>query len=87
MEWSTSGAAFCWSWDIRNAEQLQPHAPEKGGVLIEAAIKENVHQSARGVPAGSEVLRQLVGDGKLTILEAEYELHTGKVIRLQSAQP
>ena len=53
-----------------------------GDALIEAAIKENVHQSALNVLAGSEVLRHAKEQGKLTIIEAEYQLDTGKVIRL-----
>ena len=53
-----------------------------GDALIEAAIKENVHQSALSVVANSEVLRQAKEQGRLTIIEAEYQLDTGKVIRL-----
>ena len=50
--------------------------------LIEAAIKENVHQSAKDVLASSEVVRHAVEEGKLTVFEAEYELDTGKVVLL-----
>jgi len=58
-----------------------------GDALIEAAIKENVHESAMNVVAQSEVLRRAKEQGKLTIIEAEYQLDTGKVIRLdQSGQ-
>lgn len=53
-----------------------------GDALIEAAIKENVHQSAMNVVAQSEVLRHAKEEGKLTIIEAEYQLDTGHVIRL-----
>ena len=53
-----------------------------GDALIEAAIKENVHESAMNVVAQSEVLRHAKEQGKLTIIEAEYQLDTGKVIRL-----
>jgi carbonic anhydrase len=53
-----------------------------GGALIEAAIKENVHESAMNVVAQSEVLRHAKEEGKLTIIEAEYQLDTGKVVRL-----
>ncbi len=52
------------------------------GALVEAAIKENVHQSAKDVLASSAVLRHLVEDGKLTVFEAEYQLETGEVVRL-----
>lgn len=58
----------------------------KGDELVEAAIKENVHQSAKDVLASSEVLRHFMDDGKLTVFEAEYQLDTGKVIQLGSAK-
>jgi len=50
--------------------------------LIEAAIKENVHQSVTSLLASSEVLRHSVAQGKLSIFEAEYQLDTGEVILL-----
>jgi carbonic anhydrase len=56
-----------------------------GDALIEAAIKENVHQSAMDLLAHSEVLRQAKEQGKLTVIEAEYQLDTGEVIRLDKA--
>ena len=56
----------------------------QGGALIESAIKENVHQSTKDILASSEVLRHFVEEGKLTIFEAEYNLDTGEVIRLNA---
>lgn len=53
-----------------------------GDALIEGAIKENVHESAMNVVAQSEVFRHAKEEGKLTIIEAEYQLDTGRVIRL-----
>jgi carbonic anhydrase len=50
--------------------------------LIESAVKENVHQSAKDVLANSEILRDAVKAGKLTVIEAEYELDSGAVVRL-----
>jgi carbonic anhydrase len=61
-------------------------ASAKGDALIEAAVKQNVHQSAKDVLAASEVLRHFIEDGKLVVVEAEYQLETGKVTRLDSAQ-
>ena len=58
----------------------------KGDAFIEAAIKENVHQSARDVLASSEVLRHFVEQGKLTLFEAEYQLDTGRVVRLDTGR-
>lgn len=57
-----------------------------GDALIEAAVKDNVHQSAKDVLAGSPILRHLLEEGKLTVYEAEYELSTGKVIQLGKAE-
>ena len=53
-----------------------------GDALIEAAVKENVRESAAYVLAHSEVLRHGKDEGKLTVIEAEYHLDTGKVFRL-----
>lgn len=55
----------------------------KSGALVESAIKENVHQSAKDVLASSDLLRHFVEEGKLTVFEAEYKLDTGEVIRLE----
>ena len=50
--------------------------------LIESAIKENVHQSAKDVQSNSEIIRDAVKSGKLSVIEAEYSLDTGEVVRL-----
>jgi carbonic anhydrase len=52
------------------------------GDIIEPAIKENVHQSAKDLVANSEIIRTAVNAGKLKVVEAEYMLDTGEVIRL-----
>jgi carbonic anhydrase len=54
----------------------------KSDDLIESAIKENVHQSAKDLLANSQILRDAVKAGKLTVIEAEYQLATGEVVRL-----
>jgi carbonic anhydrase len=58
-------------------------ARAKGDELVEAAILENVHQSAKDVLASSEILQHFLHDGKLTVFEAVYELGSGKVTRLR----
>jgi carbonic anhydrase len=58
----------------------------KDDALVEAAIKENIHQSAKDVIANSEILRHFVEEKKLTVFEAEYQLDSGKVIRLNGGQ-
>jgi carbonic anhydrase len=57
--------------------------------LVEAAILENVHQSATNVLTNSDVLQHFLHDGKLTVFEAVYELGSGKVrlLRTSSAYP
>ena len=56
----------------------------KGDALVEAAIRENVHNSAHDVVASSEILRHFRDEGKLTVFEAEYDLSTGEVARLDN---
>ena len=52
--------------------------------LTEAAIRENVRQSANDVIAGSEALQHSVHDGKLTVFEAVYDLSSGKVVQMET---
>jgi carbonic anhydrase len=52
--------------------------------LLESAIKENVHQSAKDVLANSEILNEAVKARKLTVIEAEYSWDTGAVVRLNT---
>jgi carbonic anhydrase len=49
---------------------------------LTAAIKDHVHRSAQQLVAQSPVLKHEVEEGKLKVIEAYYELDTGKVIRL-----
>ncbi|MCU1308800.1 MAG: carbonic anhydrase [Acidobacteriaceae bacterium] len=65
---------------------LQAAKSANGDALVEVAIKDNVHQSAKDVLANSEVLRHFVEQGKLTVFEAEYQLDSGEVVRLNASQ-
>jgi len=67
-----------------NPAVTQAKTYAKGNDLVESAIKENVHQSAKDVQANSEIIRDAVKSGKLNVIEAEYELESGKVVRLNS---
>jgi carbonic anhydrase len=67
-----------------NPAVTQAKSYAKADDLLESAIKENVHQSAKDVVANSEIIRNAVKSGKLTVIEAEYELDTGKVVRLDT---
>jgi len=71
--------------DKINPAVKQAKTYAKGDGLIEAAVRENVHQSAKDVLANSEILREAVKSGKLKVIEAEYEFDTGKVARLAPA--
>jgi carbonic anhydrase len=73
-------------------DKIQPavaesRAPGKNDELIETAIKQNIHQSAKDVLASSEILRHLVEKGEFSIFEAEYQLDTGEVILLAGPRP
>jgi carbonic anhydrase len=68
-------------------DQISPAVARAGSYaksdeLIDAAIRENVDQSAKDILAHSEVLRHALKEGKLTIFEAVYKLDTGEVARL-----
>ncbi len=65
----------------------QAEKSAKPDALLEAAVENNVHQSAKDLLANSEILRHFVEQGKLKIVEAEYQLETGKVIRLDTHTP
>ncbi|MDP9263141.1 MAG: carbonic anhydrase [Acidobacteriota bacterium] len=67
-----------------NPAVTQAKTYAKADGLVEAAVKENVHQSAKDVLANSEILREAVKSGKLKVIEAEYQFDTGKVIRLDA---
>jgi len=58
--------------------------PEAKGAddLLEKAIVENVQLSAHDVVASSPVLQHFLHDGKLTVIEAVYNLDTGEVKKL-----
>src|SRR5215831_19324475 len=68
--------------DQINLAVMKAKRSATGDALIEAAVKENVHESAVDVLAHSDVLRTAKEQGRLTVIEAEYQLDTGAVIRL-----
>jgi len=67
-----------------NPAVVQAKTYAKGDDLVESAVKENVQQSAKDVLANSEILRDAVKAGKIKVIEAEYELDSGKVVRLNT---
>lgn len=56
----------------------------KADDLVESAIKENVRRSAMDIVANSEIIRNAEKSGKLTVIETEYELDAGRVVRLNA---
>lgn len=67
-----------------NPAVTQARTYAKEDDLIESAIKENVHQSAKDVLANSQIIRDAVKAGKLSVIEAEYEFDSGQVARLNA---
>jgi carbonic anhydrase len=47
--------------------------------VVNEAVRANIRASVRNLRRGSEILEQLVQDGSLTIVGAEYNLETGVV--------
>lgn len=48
-------------------------------ILLQQAVRANIHSSVNQLQQGSEILKQLVKKGDLLILGAEYSLDTGIV--------
>lgn len=62
---------------VEAARAKQPNAT--GTDLLNAAIKANVMQSIADLLHGSDIVRHLVSEAKLTIVGAVYDIETGKV--------
>jgi carbonic anhydrase len=58
---------------------LQAEPRPEMDVLVKEAVRANIRASVRNLRRGSEILEQLVQDGSLTIVGAEYSLDTGVV--------
>jgi carbonic anhydrase len=50
------------------------------------AVKDHVHRSAQQLLASSEIIKSAVSRGEVTIVEAYYELDSGKVVRLDTGR-
>jgi carbonic anhydrase len=57
-------------------------APNKGDALIDFAVRDHVHRTAKALLADSSILKHAADEGKLSIIEAYYDLDTGRVERL-----
>jgi carbonic anhydrase len=58
---------------------LAASPPSDSDALISESVRANIRASVRNLRRGSEILEQLVQDGSLTIVGAEYSLETGVV--------
>lgn len=52
------------------------------GDVIDIAVHDHVHRSAMSILAESEILKHAADEGKLSVIEAYYELESGRVVRL-----
>ena len=66
---------------VRPAVQslLETDVARDPAALVRQAVRANVRASASHLRSGSEVLEQLVRDGRLMVVGAEYSLETGVV--------
>lgn len=58
-------------------------AHNKGDALVDFAIRDHVHRTAKSLLAESAILKHAADEGKLSIIEAYYDLDTGRVERLR----
>ena len=70
----------------RLAEVLAPlRAQASGEALVHLGVRANVHQAARDLLAQSQLLRQAVAAGELTLVEGVYDLDSGEVTLVEPA--
>ena len=70
---------------VRTVRAREPG--DKGEKLLEDSILQNVHQQIDDAVAKSDLLRQMVHDGKVKIVGALYKIETGRVEWLDDAAP
>ena len=58
--------------------KMDPKRPE----TLDLAVRDHIHRVAQELLVKSEILRKVVNEGKLTIIEAYYSLDTGEVSAL-----
>lgn len=58
---------------------LKAHENSDQATLTAAAVRANIHASVGQLSRGSLILEQLISDGKLRIVGAEYSIETGEV--------
>jgi carbonic anhydrase len=58
---------------------IKMSSPTDHESIVNEAVRANIRASVRNLRKGSEILEQLIQDGSLTIVGAEYSLETGIV--------
>jgi carbonic anhydrase len=58
---------------------LEAHKESDTNTLTGAAVRANIHASVEKLAHGSLILEQLIEEGELTIVGAEYSIETGDV--------
>jgi carbonic anhydrase len=58
--------------------KMDPKKPE----TLDLAVRDHIHRVSEDLLAKSELLKEAVGRGKLTIIEAYYSLDTGEVTKI-----
>ncbi len=64
---------------LSSCKKVDPKVP----LTLDSAIRDHVHQVAKEVLTGSEVLRKASEEHRLTIIEAYYSLDSGEVTRIR----
>jgi len=58
---------------------LETHRDSDEQALTSAAVRANIEASVEKLSHGSRILEQLIDDGELTVIGAEYSIETGNV--------
>jgi carbonic anhydrase len=63
---------------VPSCTKMDPKKPE----TLDLAVRDHIHRVSEELLAKSELLKEAVDKGKLTIVEAYYSLNTGEVTKL-----
>ena len=64
---------------VSSCSKMDAKKPE----TLDLAVRDHIHRVSEELLAKSELLKEAVDKGKLTIIEAYYSLDTGEVVRLR----
>jgi len=66
---------------------LERHESSEGDDVLRDAVRANIHASVERLSHGSRILEQLVDDGDLLVVGAEYSVENGAVEFFESPSP